>query len=193
MLHVRYQMRCDQANIDGFSFLEDGLWFKGQNVPERGGQRRKILKSFQVPDLLSDQLCTDLNGYCGSQTSLQRVKAPPHSSGHEEELETLGTLMHRVGSSAADDACSHLVSSAHQKSTGVRRAKGTRRQRLPVVRDGLLREMERRELLPRSMRRHSAECARGARGSPGGRSDTRARRSVCDDPSSPRRDHKVLR
>jgi hypothetical protein len=79
------------TNINCFSFLEDGLWFKGQNVSEREGQRRKILKSFQVPNLLSNQLCTDLNGHCGSQTYFQRVKAPLNSPSDEEELETLGT------------------------------------------------------------------------------------------------------
>ena len=78
------------THTDSLSFLEDGLWFKGQNVPEREGQRRKILKEFQVPELLSNQLCTDLNGYCGSQTYLQRSKG---SIDDNEELETLGTLV----------------------------------------------------------------------------------------------------
>jgi hypothetical protein len=83
------------ANFDHFSFLEDGPWFKGENRPEREGQRRKILKPFQVPNFVSSQLCTDLNGYCGSQSSLKTVKASP-SNGDKEELETLGTSSRRV-------------------------------------------------------------------------------------------------
>ncbi|KFZ19987.1 hypothetical protein V501_00367 [Pseudogymnoascus sp. VKM F-4519 (FW-2642)] len=50
-----------------FIFLENGDWFK--NICTEAN-RRKILEPFQVPDILSSKLCTELNGYFGCRSSL---------------------------------------------------------------------------------------------------------------------------
>ncbi|KAH9209909.1 hypothetical protein DL95DRAFT_413483 [Leptodontidium sp. 2 PMI_412] len=48
------------------SFLEDGLWFKGEDSDgKREDDRWKILEPLGVPSFLANQLCTDLNGYFG--------------------------------------------------------------------------------------------------------------------------------
>ncbi|KAF2176651.1 hypothetical protein K469DRAFT_645505 [Zopfia rhizophila CBS 207.26] len=49
-----------------YIFLEDGDFYK-KKCTESG--RRKILGPFDAPDFLSNQLCTDLNGYFGSKSS----------------------------------------------------------------------------------------------------------------------------
>ncbi|KFY03610.1 hypothetical protein O988_01369 [Pseudogymnoascus sp. VKM F-3808] len=50
-----------------FIFLEDGNWFKDTCTEAK---RRKILEPFQVPDILSSDLCVELNGYFGCRSSL---------------------------------------------------------------------------------------------------------------------------
>lgn len=48
------------------SFLESGDSYKNHCSE---ANRKKILAPFEVPDFLSNQTCTDLNGYLGSQSS----------------------------------------------------------------------------------------------------------------------------
>ncbi|KFY98364.1 hypothetical protein V500_01729 [Pseudogymnoascus sp. VKM F-4518 (FW-2643)] len=49
------------------TYDENGDWFKNQCTE---ANRRKILEPFQVPDILSSKLCTELNGYFGCRSSL---------------------------------------------------------------------------------------------------------------------------
>ncbi|KFY18199.1 hypothetical protein V492_00080 [Pseudogymnoascus sp. VKM F-4246] len=50
-----------------FIFLENGDWFKEGCT---AANRSKILEPFQVPDILSSNLCIELNGYFGCRSTL---------------------------------------------------------------------------------------------------------------------------
>jgi hypothetical protein len=54
-----------------------GDWYKDQCSES---DRRKLLASFQVPDFLHNQLCTDLNGYFGYRSSLKSGDRLEHLS-----------------------------------------------------------------------------------------------------------------
>lgn len=76
-------------------FLEDGDitdWYK-DHCPQN--DRRKILAPFQVPDFLSNQTSTALNGYFGCKTSLKSSPSPSNSG---EKLDTLGTSSNSAAS-----------------------------------------------------------------------------------------------
>ncbi|KAK4233121.1 hypothetical protein C8A03DRAFT_48234 [Achaetomium macrosporum] len=65
-----------------YIFVEDGDFYKKQ-CSDR--DRRRILTPFRVPDFLSNELCTNLNGYFGCKSSLKSV---PDTA---DELGTLST------------------------------------------------------------------------------------------------------
>jgi len=76
-------------------FLEDGDftdWYKEQ-CPQN--DRRKILAPFQVPDFLSNETSTALNGYFGCESSLKSSSSPSNSV---DELDALSTSSNSAAS-----------------------------------------------------------------------------------------------
>jgi len=100
-------VKMANCKLDCSSFLKDGSWYKGEDCPRRSEDRRKILEPFEVPNFLCNQLCTDLNGYFGCESSVETIKTSsrsgdekdeletsPSSGDERDELETLGTSFH---------------------------------------------------------------------------------------------------
>jgi hypothetical protein len=73
-------------------FLEDGDFTDWYRVHCPQEDRRTILAPFQVPDFLSNETSTALNGYFGCKTSL---KSPSNSG---DELGTLSTSSNSAAS-----------------------------------------------------------------------------------------------
>ncbi|RDL34693.1 uncharacterized protein BP5553_07821 [Venustampulla echinocandica] len=61
------------ANTEPESYFarKDGKWYKGEEKGDeiKVSDRREILQPFGAPDFLTNQMCTDLNGYFGSKSS----------------------------------------------------------------------------------------------------------------------------
>ena len=110
-------VKMANCKLDCSSFLKDGSWYKGEDCPRRSEDRRKILEPFEVPNFLCNQLCTDLNGYFGCESSVKtssrsgdekdeletspssgdekdELETSPSSGDERDELETLGTSFH---------------------------------------------------------------------------------------------------
>lgn len=65
-----------------FSFIDSSNWYQNHCSEV---DRKKILVHFHAPDILSNESCTNLNGYCGSQSSFSEV-------GGKDKLDSLSTF-----------------------------------------------------------------------------------------------------